>query len=48
MAAVESTKYFKRAVQEGDKKVLETFDGFDNLSANNVMAYIILLAARMF
>ena len=33
MAAVESTKSFERAVQEGIRKVLETFDRVGNLSA---------------
>ena len=33
MAAVESTKSFERAVQEEVRKVLETFDGVINLSA---------------
>ena len=32
MEAVESTKPFKKTVQEGVRKVLETFDGVDNLS----------------
>ena len=33
MAEVEAPKSFERAIQESIEKVLETFDGVENLSA---------------